>query len=98
MGFCVVPPELLIIVIPIDGSPEWLVVFLATEAIDVDLLVEPWERVEEVTVLSELLAVGNGLVIMPVVVMRLVLGGAVLSVTVVNEVFVGIWEGAVADR
>lgn len=45
---------------------------------------------EEVTVLSELLAVGNGLVIMPVVVMRLVLGGAVLSVTVVNEGFVGI--------
>lgn len=40
---------------------------------------------EEVSVLSELLAVGNGLVIMPVV-----LGGAVLSVTVVKEVFMGI--------
>lgn len=45
---------------------------------------------EEVSVLSELLAVGNGLVITSVVIKKLVLGGAVLSVTVVNEVFVRI--------
>lgn len=45
---------------------------------------------EEVSVLSELLAVGNGLVIMPAVFKKLVLGGAVLSVTVVKEVFVRI--------
>lgn len=40
---------------------------------------------EEVSVLSELLAVGNGLVIV-----LAVLGGAMLSVTVVKEVFVGL--------
>lgn len=67
-----------------------MVVFLVIEVIDVDLLVEFWEWVEEVIVLSELFVVGNGLVIMFVVVMRLVLGGAVLLVIVVNEVFVGI--------
>lgn len=43
---------------------------------------------EEVSVLRELLAVGNGLVIKPVVIKKLVLGGAMLSVTVVKEVFV----------
>lgn len=45
---------------------------------------------EEVSVLSGLLAVGNGLVIMPVVTKKPVLGGAVLSVTVVKMAFVGI--------
>lgn len=45
---------------------------------------------EEVSVLSELLDVGNGLVIMAVVIGKLVLGGAMLSVIVVKEVSVRI--------
>lgn len=53
---------------------------------------------EEVSVLSELLAVGNGLVIRPAVSTTLVLGRATLSVTVVKEVSVRIGAGAVADR
>lgn len=89
MGLCVVLSEL-IIVIPTDGSPESLVVSLATEAAGVDLLVGPREWVEEVSVLSELLAVGNDLVIMPVVIKKLVLGRAMLSGTVVKEVLVEI--------
>lgn len=75
-----------------------MVVFLATEAKGVDVLVGPGEWVEEVSGLREFLAVGNGLVVMPVVVKALVPGGAMLPVTVVKEVFVGTGEGPVADR
>lgn len=45
---------------------------------------------KEISVLGELFAVENGLVIMSVVIKELVLGGAVLSATVVKEVFVEI--------
>lgn len=67
-----------------------MVVSLATEAKGTDSLVEPREWAEEAALLRELLAVGNGLVVMPMVIKALVLGGAMLSVTVVMETCVGI--------
>lgn len=56
-------------------------------------MVEPREWAEEAVLLRELLAVGNGLVglvVTPVVIKAPVLGGAMLSVTVVREACVGI--------
>lgn len=51
---------------------------------------EPREWAEEAALLRELLAVGNGLVVTPVVIKAPVLGGAMLSVTVVREACIGI--------